>query len=137
MPKFSRNPSTKPPPARLTVMLLGIARHLIREKRTMRVISTTIAAAFLLAAPTLAASLIQATESKITCTHMPEWQRFNDNLKPFTTILTEQQHLDAAKQAANTGNDRKCVSGLGRVNEYATRSAAADKRAATHHTSAH
>jgi len=103
----------------------------------MRVISATIAAAFLLAAPPLAPSPVRAATPQITCSQIPQAQRFVDGLKPGPNTRAAQQHLDAAKQAANAGNDRQCVSELGRVNEFATRSAAADKRAATHHTSAH
>jgi len=98
----------------------------------MRVVSATIAAAFLLAAPTLVHA--QAATSRITCSQIPDAQRFVDGLKPGPNTRAAQQHLDAAKQAANAGNDRQCVSELGRVNYYATRSAAADKRAATRST---
>jgi hypothetical protein len=103
----------------------------------MRVISATIAAAFLLAAPSLAPSLAQAATPQITCSQIPEAQRFVEGLKPGPNTRAAQQHLDAAKRAADAHNDRQCVSELGRVNEYATRSAAADKRAASHPASAH
>jgi hypothetical protein len=98
----------------------------------MRVISATIAAAFLLAAPSLA----QAATSHITCSQIPDAQRFVSGLQPGPNTSAAQQHLDAAKRAADAGDDRQCVSELGRVNTYASRSAAADKRATAHHTSA-
>ena len=96
----------------------------------MRVISATIAAACLLAAPTLA----QAATSQITCSQIPDAQHFLDGLHPGPNTSAAQQHLDAAKRAAKAGDDKQCVSELGRVNYYATRSADADKRAAAGHT---
>ena len=102
----------------------------------MRVIFATIAAAFLLAAPTLVHAQGQTRAPRITCSQIPEAQRFVEALKPGPNTRAAQQHLDAAKQAANAGNDQQCVSELTRVNDYATRSANADKRAATtHHAS--
>lgn len=99
----------------------------------MRVISATIAAAFLFAAPSLA----QAATSHITCSQIPDAQRFVGSLQPGPNTSAAQQHLDSAKRAADAGDDRHCVAELGQVNTYASRSAAADKRASTHHTSAH
>lgn len=96
----------------------------------MRVISSTLAAALLLALPNLAHA--QAATSHITCSQIPDAQRFLDGLKPGPNTNAARQHLDAAKHAADGGNDRQCVSELSRVNYYATRSAAADKHAATH-----
>jgi hypothetical protein len=105
----------------------------------MRVISTAIAAAFLLAAPTLvhAQAGTSSSSSRITCSQIPDAQRFIQGLKPGPNTRAAQEHLDAAKQAANAGNDGQCVSELTRVNDYATRSANADKRAATHSTTRH
>lgn len=104
----------------------------------MRVIPVTIAAAFLLAAPTLVHAQASSGAPRITCSQIPDAQRFVDGLKPGPNTSQAQQHLDAAKQASNAGNDSQCVSELGRVNEYATRSAAADKRAAAgHHSTTH
>lgn len=102
----------------------------------MRIVYATIAAAFLLAAPTLVHA--QAATSRITCSQIPDAQRFVDGLKPGPNTRAAQQHLDAAKQAANARNDKQCVSELGQVNYYAKRSAAADKRAASgHHSTRH
>lgn len=106
----------------------------------MRVISVTIASALLLAAPTFAHAQAQAGTSaqggsRITCSQIPEAQRFVDGLRPGPNTRAAQQHLDAAKHASDSGNDRECVSELTRVNDYATRSANADKRGATHRTS--
>lgn len=102
----------------------------------MRVISATIAAAFLLAAPTLAHAQAgtSSSTSRITCSQIPEAQRFVQGLKPGPNTRAAQEHLDAAKQAADAGNDRQCVSELTRVNDYATRSADADKRGPAHST---
>jgi hypothetical protein len=108
----------------------------------MRVISATIAAAFLLAAPNLvhaqtqAGTSAQAVAPRITCSQIPQAQRFVEGLKAGPNTRAAQQHLDAAKRAADSGNDRECVSELTRVNDYATRSANADKRGATHHSTA-
>jgi hypothetical protein len=99
----------------------------------MRMISATIAAAFLLAAPSLAHAQAKAGASRITCSQIPDAQRFVQGLKPGPNTSAAQQHLDAAKHAADAGNDQQCVSELNRVNYYATRSANADKRAAAHH----
>jgi len=99
----------------------------------MRVISATIVAAFLLAIPTLAS----AAAPRITCSQIPAAQRFVEGLRPGPNTRAAQQHLDAAKRAADARDERQCVTELGRVNYYATRSAAADKRGASHHTSAH
>src|SRR5262249_60622350 len=99
-------------------------------------VSVTIAAAFLLAAPTLVHA--QAATSRITCSQIPAAQRFVDGLKPGPNTRAAQQHLDAAKQASGASNDKQCVSELERVNYYATRSADADKRAASgHHSTGH
>lgn len=102
----------------------------------MRVISATIATAFLLAAASLAPSISQAATPSITCSQIPDAQRFVDGLRPGPNTSAAQQHLDAAKRAAQAGDDKQCVSELGRVNYYATRSSDADKRAAAHHSSA-
>ena len=102
----------------------------------MRVIALTVtaaAAAFLFAG----SPLTQAATSHITCSQIPDAQRFVGSLQPGPNTNAAQQHLDAAKRAADAGNDKQCVSELGRVNTYATRSAAADKRAAAHPASAH
>jgi hypothetical protein len=133
LPKLSLNPSTKPALASLNVTRLGIIES--PGEKIMRVVSAVIAAAFLLAAPTLVHA--QAATSRITCSQIPDAQRFVGGLKPGPNTSAAQQHLDAAKQASNAGNDQQCVSELGRVNDYATRSAAADKRAAGHHSTRH
>jgi hypothetical protein len=102
----------------------------------MRVISIAIAAAaasFLLAG----SPLTHAATSQITCSQIPNAQRFVDKLRPGPNTSAAQQHLNAAKRAAEAGDERHCVSELGQVNHYATRSAEADKRAAEHPASAH
>jgi hypothetical protein len=103
----------------------------------MRVISiavTAAATAFLLTG--LPASHA-ATAPQITCSQVPDAQRFVDGLHPGPNTRAAQQHLDAAKRAADAGDERHCVSELGEVNRYATRSAAADKRTTAHPASAH
>jgi hypothetical protein len=95
----------------------------------MRVIPTAIAAALLFASPVLA----QAATSHITCSQIPDAQHFVDGLKPGPNTSAAQQHLDAAKSASQAGNDKQCVAELSRVNYYAGRSAAADKRMAAEH----
>lgn len=83
----------------------------------------TIAAiiALLAATPAFAAS-------QITCSQIPDAQRFVDGLKPGPNTRAAQQHLAAAKAAKS---DKDCVTELGKVNYYAKRSAAADKRMAS------
>jgi hypothetical protein len=85
----------------------------------MRVIVTFIVAS-LFAAPALAAE-------KVECSQIPHAQSFVDGLKPGPNTTAAQRHLDAAK---NAKSDRQCVAELGKVNYYAKRSAAADKRLA-------
>ncbi len=99
----------------------------------MRVISTTIAAALLFACPALAPSFAQAATSQINCSQVPDAQHFVDGLKPGPNTTAAQQHLDAAQAASQAGDNKRCVSELSRVNYYAQRSAAADKRAASGH----
>lgn len=68
----------------------------------------------------------------IACSQVNDAQHFVDGLRPGPNTRAAQQHLDAAKQASQAGNDQQCVQELGRVNYYAKRSAAADKRAGNH-----
>jgi hypothetical protein len=96
----------------------------------MRMIRSTLIAALLLASPALA----QAAAPQITCGQIDDAQHFVDGLKPGPNTTAAQQHLDAAKAASQSGNDKQCVSELSRVNYYARRSAAADKRAASSHS---
>lgn len=101
--------------------------------RVIALAATAAAAAFLL----VGSPLTHAATSHITCSQIPDAQRFVGGLQPGPNTSAAQQHLDAAKRAADAGDDRQCVSELGRVNTYASRSAAADKRATAHHASAH
>ena len=71
-----------------------------------------------------------AQGSQITCAQVDDAQHFVDGLKPGPNTRAAQKHLDAAKAASQSGNDQQCVQELGRVNYYAGRSAAADKRIA-------
>ena len=98
----------------------------------MRVIPATLVAACLLAGTSFA----QAATPQISCAQIPDAQRFVDGLKPGPNTNAAQQHLDAAKHASDAGDQRQCVSELSRVNYYARRSAAADKRSERHLASA-
>lgn len=98
----------------------------------MRVLPTMIVAAALLAGPALAQAATQ-----ISCSQIPDAQHFVDGLKPGPNTSAAQQHLDAAKSARQAGNDKQCVAELSRVNYYARRSAAADKRMASAHVHRH
>ncbi|HWE73735.1 MAG TPA: hypothetical protein VG328_11295 [Stellaceae bacterium] len=102
----------------------------------MRVISiaVTAAAAALLFTGSPAT---HAATPQITCSQLPDAQRFVDGLHPGPNTSAAQKHLDAAKQASDAGDQGHCVSELGRVNYYASRSANADKHAAAHPASAH
>lgn len=107
----------------------------------MRVFTAAFAASLLFAGAALAQPASQnappaANGGPIACSQINDAQHFVDGLKPGPNTRAAQQHLDAAKSASKAGNDRQCVSELGRVNYYAKRSAAADARAA-HHVSAH
>ena len=79
--------------------------------------------------PVLLAALFFATPAfaatQITCSQIPEAQRFLETLKPGPNTREAQIHLDAAKRAKT---NRECVHELGIVNYYATRSAEADRR---------
>ncbi len=81
--------------------------------------------------PVLLAALVFATPAfaatQITCSQIPEAQRFLETLKPGPDTREAQIHLDAAKRAKT---NRECVHELGIVNYYATRSVEADRRAA-------
>ena len=79
--------------------------------------------AFVLAAPGL------AWGAGITCSQIPDAQRFVDGLRPGPNTRAAQQHLDAARAAAT---EAQCVSELRIVDKYAKRSAALDRRAGTH-----
>jgi hypothetical protein len=107
------------------------------DNNVMRVISvaaTAAAAAFLFIGTPLTT---HAAGPAITCSQIPDAQRFVDGLHPGPNTSAAQQHLDSAKRAANGGDERHCASELSRVNYYASRSAAADKRGAAHPASAH
>src|ERR1700723_66173 len=92
----------------------------------MRVLPMGLAAVLLFAGPALA----QAATT-IECSQVPDAQHFVDGLKPGPNTTAAQQHLDAAQTASQAGDIKKCVAELSRVNYYAKRSAAADKRAAS------
>ncbi len=84
----------------------------------MRVVLAVLLA-LLFAAPAMAAG-------QITCAQIPDAQRFVAGLKPGPNTREAQRHLEAARKARS---DKDCVTELGRVNYYAKRAAAADKRA--------
>lgn len=115
----------------------------------MRVFTAAFAASLLFAGAALAQPGNEgpppaANGGPIACSQIDDAQHFVDGLRPGPNTRAAQQHLDAAKQARQAGNDQQCVSELGRVNYYAKRSADADKRAGnraghrvTHRVSAH
>jgi len=61
----------------------------------------------------------------ISCADIPKAQSFLDTLRPGPNTRAAQHHLDAAKSATS---DRQCVAELHKVDYYAKRSAAADRR---------
>ena len=85
------------------------------------------AAVFALFAPGLAAAAIP-------CSDLPKAQSFVDGLKPGPNTRAAQSHLDAAKTAASP---EQCSAELQKVDYYARRSAAADRRAARHRVAYH
>ncbi|HYM02883.1 MAG TPA: hypothetical protein VET85_08045 [Stellaceae bacterium] len=87
----------------------------------MRFIVAAIAA-FLLLAP----GAVRAADA-ISCSDIPQAEKFLGTLKPGPNTTAAQQHLDAAKQAKS---DQVCVTELRQVDKYARRSYAADQRAA-------
>ena len=89
----------------------------------MRIAFAILAAVAMLASPALAAD-------RFACSQIPKAQSFIDGLKPGPNTSAAQRHLDAAKTAAS---DRQCVTELKRVDYYARRSAAADRRTGSAH----
>ena len=75
--------------------------------------------ALLLLSPGLAAA------AAIPCSDIPKAQRFLDGLRPGPNTRAAQRHLDAAKRAKS---EHQCSAELRKVDYYARRSAAADKR---------
>jgi hypothetical protein len=64
----------------------------------------------------------------MTCADIPKAQSFVDKLRPGPNTREAQRHLDAAKSATS---DQQCIAELHRVDYYARRSSAADKRMAS------
>ena len=95
----------------------------------MRVVPTLLAPAFV-ALAMLATPMVAQAATSISCSQLPDAQRFVDGLHPGPNTSAAQQHLVAAKQASDAGDQQHCVAELSKVNDYARRSAAADKRAA-------
>jgi hypothetical protein len=91
----------------------------INGSTSMRIFLATLAAAAFLA-PGLALAAIP-------CSDLPQAQSFVDKLKPGPNTRAAQQHLAAAKAA---GSEEQCSAELQKVDEYARRSAEADKRMA-------
>ncbi|MGO8919465.1 MAG: hypothetical protein ACLQJR_26480 [Stellaceae bacterium] len=85
------------------------------------------AAWMLVTLPLLAPGTAGAASGAITCAQIPDAQRFINGLKPGPNTAAAQRHLDAAKRATS---DKQCITELGKVNYFAKRSAAADKRIA-------
>ena len=86
----------------------------------MRIVFGALVAVVLLA-PALA-------QAQITCAQLPKAEAFvNTKLKPGPNTNAARRHLQAAKQAKSNA---RCVAELRKVDYYAKRSMAADKRAA-------
>jgi hypothetical protein len=66
-----------------------------------------------------------AVAAPIPCSDIPKAQRFLDGLQPGPNTRAAQRHLNAAKHAHSK---RRCSAELRKVDFYARRSAAADKR---------
>jgi hypothetical protein len=86
----------------------------------MYVIRATLVAA-IIALPAL------AWGAEITCSQVPDAQRYVEGLRPGPNTSRALQHLDLARSAPS---EAQCVSELRIVDRYAKRSAAADRRAA-------
>lgn len=86
----------------------------------MRIVVLPIAAMVFIA-PSVASAAI-------SCSQIPDAQRFVDNLRPGPNTRAAQRHLDAAKRATSDG---QCIAELRQVDKYARRSAAADRRTAS------
>jgi hypothetical protein len=93
------------------------ANYLPMQFRRARL--AAVAVALVLMVPGLAAA------APIPCSDIPEAQRFIDGLRPGPNTRAAQQHLNAAKHARSK---RRCSAELRKVDFYARRSAAADKR---------
>jgi hypothetical protein len=85
--------------------------------------------AALIAGMILAPALARAqSQSQITCAQLPKAAEFvNTKLKPGPNTDAAKRHLEAAQHAAS---DQQCVAELRKVDYYAKRSMAADRRAA-------
>ena len=68
----------------------------------------------------------------ISCAQLPQAESFIGTLQPGPNTSAAQAHLDAAKAAS--GNEAQCSAELREVDKYARRSAAADKRMASRHS---
>jgi hypothetical protein len=66
-----------------------------------------------------------AAAAAIPCSDIPKAQHFVDGLRPGPNTRAAQRHLDAAKRARSA---RQCSAELRKVDFYARRSAAADRR---------
>ncbi len=66
-----------------------------------------------------------AAAAAIPCSEIPKAQHFVAGLRPGPNTRAAQRHLDAAKRAKSP---RQCSAELRKVDYYARRSAAADRR---------
>jgi hypothetical protein len=66
-----------------------------------------------------------AAAAAIPCSDIPKAQHFLAGLRPGPNTRAAQRHLDAAKRAKSP---RQCSAELRKVDYYARRSAAADRR---------
>jgi hypothetical protein len=85
----------------------------------------TMRVAILGAALALGAFAPTVASAAIPCSDIPKAQGFVDRLRPGPNTREAQRHLQAAKHARSP---RRCSIELARVDHYARRSAAADRR---------
>lgn len=78
------------------------------------------------AAITFLALGMSVAVAAISCSDIPDAERFIGTLRPGPNTTAAQHHLDAAKHATS---DKQCVAELRQVDKYARRSYAADQRA--------
>jgi len=82
-----------------------------------------------LVAAVLLAPVAANAQTGISCSELPQAAAFVAKLRPGPNTSAAERHLDAAR---NAKSDPQCVAELRRVDYYARRSAAADRRLAAH-----
>ena len=94
----------------------------------MRLMFAALAAGIILAPIVAQAQATTQAQSPITCAQLPKAADFvNTKLKPGPNTDAAKQHLEAAQHATS---DQQCIAELRKVDYYAKRSMAADRREA-------